>query len=110
MVCARNNCSFSLEPLRKRFPPLPKRRHSALSVPKLGFKGSYLSAGTEAGHQGLGTLKEANSFQLGSETSLLLSGQLALPHLQREEKHKHTKKSCRRAPEAHVLIHAGVGG
>lgn len=37
----------------------------------------HLRAGTEAWRQGLGTLKEASSSQLGSRTSLLISGLLA---------------------------------
>lgn len=37
----------------------------------------HLRAGTEAWRQGLGRLKEASSSQLGSRTSLLLSGRLA---------------------------------
>lgn len=45
---------------------------------KAFMDGEDLTAGTEAGHQGVGTLKEANSFQLGLTASLWAAGRRAL--------------------------------
>ena len=116
MVCTRNNCSFSLEPLEEEV-SMDERAFSALLVPELAFGRSYLRAGTEAWRQGLGTLKEASSSQLGSRTSLLISGLLAAElctagstspaEMEKKKKQPHIQtRVANRAPESTLLIHA----
>lgn len=81
---------------------MDEKAFSALLVPELAFGRSYLRAGAEAWRQGLGTLKEASSSQLGSRTSLLISGLLAAElctagstspaEMEKKKKNNHTYK------------------